>query len=125
MENFDSNIIKVITDIKDIQCYMLQVKVRTLSGLFAVRAIPEKVWVESGATIIDAVKTSVSGNQKEMNGYFATDAFAGMTSATIFFGYGPEIKGMLETSDIQNLIQPAFAIIPGIPDATNAWLQNI
>lgn len=106
---------------------MIGIKVTITDGKFPVRAPVESMRVTDGAQVVSAFLVSLSGNQKEMNGSFATDAFNIFSGeVSIQFGYGGEIYGVIEHVDPAN-ISPFGTGLAGIifPDADNNLIQSL
>lgn len=102
---------------------MIVVKIIISEGKFEYTAIPIIVMVEN----IRSFLTVISGNQKELMGYFTVDAFTELSnSETVTFGYGTEIIGSIPNVNVLNPtpLPPLFSGIP-YQTATNAWLQSL
>ena len=128
MNNYTIIIAHVINTFNDELLRMINVKVTIDKGKFPLRALPEYVSVSDESNRVSCFKACISGNQKEINASFTTDAFAIFPgNVNIEFGYGGEILGGFENFDIHNNILPLNPIFADVnaPDADNAWLQNI
>ena len=107
--------------------HMINVKVKIVEGKFTVSQSTPFIRAIHGTSTAHAFITSVSGNQKEINGSFTTDAFAGFTTPfTIEFGIGQQVLGSFENTTAAAIepLDPLFAGVV-VPDATNAWLETI
>lgn len=128
MENFNISIDRVINTYDGEYFHMINVKVTIIKGKFPRRALPEYVSVTDGVHRVSSFMARVSDNEKELNASFTTDAFSVFSApVNIEFGYGGEIMGVFENFDIHHNIVPLAPILSGVnvPDADNAWLQNI
>jgi hypothetical protein len=102
---------------------MIEIRIVNSDGKFEHRAYPISINVGSVKSFI----TLISGNQKELIGYFTVDAFTGLsTSETLGFGYGFESIASIINVNVSNPIPlpPLFSSIP-YQIATNAWLQSL
>jgi hypothetical protein len=127
MSNFTLQMNHVINAFNEELYHMINVKVKIVNGKFPVGAIHPFINASDGTEKAYSFITQISGNQKEINGSFTTDAFAGLASNfTIEFGLGQEVLGSFEnitTSAIAPL-DPLFSDVTA-PDATNAWLEDL
>ena len=127
MENFNILISRVVNAYDGDYFQMINIKISIIKGKFPIRSLPEYVRVTDGINSVLCFMAHLSGNQKEINASFTTDAFDGFSgSVNIEFGYGGEITGIFESFDINNNIIPLDSIFSGanISNADNAWLQN-
>jgi hypothetical protein len=107
--------------------HMINVKVTIIEGKFTVGQYSPFIRATNGTATAHAFVNSISGNQKEINGSFTTDAFDGFTTPfTIQFGIGQEVLGSFENVTTAAIapLDPLFADVV-VPDATNAWLETI
>jgi len=107
--------------------HMIHAKIRIIEGKFTVSQSTPFIRATGGASTAYSFSTSISGNQKEINGSFTTDAFAGFTTPfTIEFGIGQQVLGSFENTNAAAIepLDPLFADVV-VPDATNAWLETI
>lgn len=128
MENFTIGIVQVINTFNNELFKMININVRIINGKFPIRALEEYVSVTDGNTRVSCFMANISGNQKEINASFTTNAFTIFSgNVNIEFGYGNEIMGVFENFDIHNNILPLNPIFADVnaPNADNAWLQNI
>lgn len=128
MDNFNLFIIQTVGSYEESYFNMACIKIVIIQGKFPIRSMPEFVRVNTGSSTIEAFQVNVSGNQKEMTGYFTTDAFSTITgNSNIEFGYGEDIIGIFSDVDINATILPLNATTSSaaFPDADNAWLETI
>lgn len=128
MENCNLKIFQTISIFREEFLIMIQVRISIIEGQFAWRSFEEFIRVSNGTITVKAFMCSLSGNQKEMNGYFTVDAFDPFGGAVeVQFGYGPEMIGIISVLDIQaatEALNPIFSH-EAIPEATNAWLETV
>jgi len=128
MYNYITNIAHVITTINDDYYVMIDIRLTLTEGRFPVSALHEFVRVTDANESVMSFMCQLSGNRKEMHGYFATDAFDNFIGAvTIEFGYGAQPIGSIPMTGIQGHIDPLNTIFAasGIPDAATALLKTI
>lgn len=118
-------IYKVITTVQDISCAMRVVSAINQDELFPITAQSIVAYVADNGQPVYAERAELSGNQKELYGYYATDAFDGITAAEIVFLAGTVELAFIEVPNLQDLIEPDLFASTGYPDATTAWLQTI
>jgi hypothetical protein len=127
MNNYTYSINEMVGELNGSLYRMIGVKVRITDNKFPVRAPVESMSVTDGTKTISAFSVSLSGNQKEMTGSFATDAFNVFTGeVTIQFGYGNQVYGVIEHADPAS-IAPFGSGLTGItfPDADNNLIQSL
>ena len=127
MSNFTLQMDHVIHTFNDALYHMINVKIKIVDGKFPVTSVAPFINATDGITTAHAFSTAVSGNQKEINGNFTSDAFTGMTTDfTIEFGFGKETTGSFEhvTAAAIEPLDPVFSSVT-VPDADNTWLQNL
>lgn len=107
--------------------HMINVRITIDQGKFPLLSLQVFVRVTQGTNTVYSWLTRVSGNQKELNASFTTDAFDAFTgNVDVEFGYGSEIMGVIEDVDINNVIISLDPLFSGTPAAMadNTWLQN-
>jgi len=127
MSNHTLRLTHVIHTFSEALYHMINVNIKTADGKFAITQSIPFIRAADGVSTAHAFVTSISGNQKEINGSFTIDAFAGFTTPfTIQFGVGQQVLGSFEnvTSAAIEPLDPLFADVV-VPDATNAWLETI
>ncbi|MEJ7645305.1 MAG: hypothetical protein WKF87_11975 [Chryseolinea sp.] len=128
MDNFTVEISITAAPFNEEIRIMIRIKVTMILGKFARRAYQQFVKVKDTTQSVTSFMCNMSPNQKELNGYFATDALASFTGAAdVEFGFGPEVTGYVPVPSIQASIKPLPPILSGtsLPEANNAWLQSI
>lgn len=125
--NFILHIDHVINTFNDELYHMININVAIAEGKFTVGQSAPFIRATNGTVTVNAFVNSISGNQKELNGSFTTDAFDSFTTPfTIQFGMGQQVLGSFDnvtTAAIQPL-DPLFADVV-VPNADNAWLETI
>lgn len=128
MSDFNFLISQTINSFNQDYRRMISIRITKATGKFPIRSVPEFVRVRSGGNTVDAFMTGFSGDQKELTGFFTTDAFVGFpANADVEFGFGDKVMDRLENIDINaSIVQlPALLASVAAPDADNAWLQSI
>ncbi len=126
MNNFSLNAAFVIDTINDELLLMINVRITRSDGNFVSRAMGEHVHITDRNVTVQPFNTRISGNRKEINASFTTDAFIVFSGlVNVEFGYESEVLGVFENFD-PNDIDPLDPIFAGIPVTTadNAWLQD-
>lgn len=127
MENFEILIERVINTFDGEYFHMVNIKVTIIHGKFPIRSAKLYVRVIDQTNTVSCFMSDISGNRKQINASFTTDAFEVFPgNVSIEFGYDDKPMGVFENFDINNNILPLDPIVAGIivPDADNAWLQN-
>lgn len=126
---YSAELIEVLKKFSNGNTYkVLQLKITIDNGKFVFMSSGTDVTVTDGTNSVSALGNGLSGNQKHLEAYFTTDAFAGFSSnSTIKFGQSnsnisDEITGF-NPSDI-NLL-PSFINTPTYTDLDNLTLSNL
>jgi hypothetical protein len=124
MSIFTYTLEQKIADFNGTQIRVLNIHIEIDSGKIPIRAEPLILVVTDGGAIAQSWSCQVSGNQKEADAWFTTDAFNGFsTNAQLAIGFADELMQLIEDVDITAFPPPPTT--PGVTDATNAWLQNV
>lgn len=121
--SYTCQIREALKDYDDATFKMIEIRIINTDGKFQHRAFPISINVGSVKSFI----TLISGNQKELIGYFTVDAFTGFSNNEIvIFGYVSEPIGSILGVNVLNPtpLPPLFSGIP-YQTATNAWLQSL
>lgn len=121
--NYTYQIRETLKDYNGVTFKMIEIRIINSDGKFEHRAYPISINVGSVKSFI----TLISGNQKELIGYFTVDAFTGFSnSETVSFGYLSLPVGSILGVNVLNPT-PLPPLFSGIPHqiATNAWLLTL
>lgn len=106
---------------------MILLKIKSDDQKFEHMAEPNIIVADDGTLQAYSFMNDISGNQRELIGYFTTDAFVGFgSSVTLRFIHNFEVYGEITGFDVGTLEPlPSFYSSYTYTDADNNWLANL
>jgi hypothetical protein len=103
--SYTTQVSEVLEEFNGTLYKMIRIKLISSSGRFPHRAMPPVLKITNGTNEASAFLVNISGNQLEIESYFAMDAFTGYSAAsTLEFGYGSEYGVSVSSVDVTNPI---------------------
>ena len=110
------------TDFHGQSIRVIDLKVFLTSSRFRTSSLPLTVSVTDGVSTVKSWQLGFSGNLKEIDAWFTTDAFLNMGNRVKIT---LSLYGEIQNVNISDFINLPPNTDPDSVDADNAWLQNI